>query len=402
MYEKVIALLLSLAMVLSLCSLTACGKRGSEGDTNKDGDTADAKYTLTIGHVYTEDSIEHKQMAKIKELVEEKTNGACQVKIFANEQLGDEQNIAEQCVTGACDMGFSEGSVWATVTNKPEFAVFGLPFQYSNIDAAKEVTANLIRPELNKIADGTGLYVLGNVYSGFRHMLSVKSPIKTLDDLKGMKIRVPNATIYVDMFKDMGANPTTTAFSETYQALQQGVVDGCECDLANIVQQNWMEVNNYMSYTYHLAAMNVICIFSYIFALEGMGQKIVDFMLSITTSPTGLFFLVIAFMVVIGCFMESLAALPIILPIIYPMFASLGVNLNQLGVVFALSTVLGGLTPPVGIYLFLSMNLTGAKMKETVLPHMLIVIGIMLLVIVLCILLPIPQFLPDLVFGAAT
>ena len=143
-------------------------------------------------------------------------------------------------------------------------------------------------------------------------------------------------------------------------------------------------------------------IFSYIFALEGMGQKIVDFMLSITTSPTGLFFLVIAFMVVIGCFMESLAALPIILPIIYPMFASLGVDLIQFGVVFALSTVLGGLTPPVGIYLFLSMNLTGAKMKETVLPHMLIVIGIMLLVIVLCILLPIPQFLPDLVFGAAT
>lgn len=143
-------------------------------------------------------------------------------------------------------------------------------------------------------------------------------------------------------------------------------------------------------------------IFSYIFALEGMGQKIVDFMLSITTSPTGLFFLVIAFMVVIGCFMESLAALPIILPIIYPMFVSLGVNLNQLGVVFALSTVLGGLTPPVGIYLFLSMNLTGSKMRDTVLPHMLIVIGIMLLVIVLCILLPIPQFLPDLVFGAAT
>ena len=47
----------------------------------------------------------------------------------------------------------------------------------------------------------------------------------------------------------MGANPTTTAFSETYQALQQGVVEGAECDLANIVQQNWHEVNNYMSYT---------------------------------------------------------------------------------------------------------------------------------------------------------
>ncbi len=140
-------------------------------------------------------------------------------------------------------------------------------------------------------------------------------------------------------------------------------------------------------------------LFSYILGVENVGQSIVSWMLSITTNPTGLFFLVIAFMVLIGCFMESLAALPIILPIIYPMFASMGVNLNQLGVVFALSTVLGGLTPPVGIYLFLSMNLTNSSMKKTVFPHMLIVIGIILVVIVLCILLPIPQFLPELIYG---
>ena len=140
--------------------------------------------------------------------------------------------------------------------------------------------------------------------------------------------------------------------------------------------------------------------FSYILGVENVGQQIVNWMLSITSNPTGLFFLVIGFMVLIGCFMESLAALPIILPIICPMFAEMGVNLNQLGVVFALSTVLGGLTPPVGIYLFLSMNLTRSSMKQAVVPHMLIIIGVFLLVIVLCILLPIPQFLPDLVFAA--
>lgn len=140
--------------------------------------------------------------------------------------------------------------------------------------------------------------------------------------------------------------------------------------------------------------------FSYILGVENVGQQIVNWMLSITSNPTGLFFLVIGFMVLIGCFMESLAALPIILPIIYPMFAEMGVNLNQLGVVFALSTVLGGLTPPVGIYLFLSMNLTRSSMKQAVVPHMLMIIGVFLLVIVLCILLPIPQFLPDLVFAA--
>ena len=148
-----------------------------------------------------------------------------------------------------------------------------------------------------------------------------------------------------------------------------------------------------------LMIMGMSTLFSYILALERVGDAIVNTMLAITTNPTGLFFLVIALMVFIGCFMESLAALPIILPIIYPMFGSMGVNLNQLGVVFALSTVLGGLTPPVGVYLFLSMNLNRVGMKETVLPHMLIVIGIQLLVIVLCILFPIPQFLPNLVMG---
>ena len=270
--KKIVAILLCIVMVFALC---ACG-RGSASqssapaaaapaaaDSNASADTPAApaeKYQMVIGHVYTEDSLEHQQMLKIKELVEAKTNGACEVVIFANEQLGDEQNIAEQCVTGACDVGFSEGSVWETVTNVPEFSVFGLPFQYSGVAAAEKVTKELIRPELNKIAEDTDLFVLGNVYSGFRHMMSVKKPIKTLEDLKGFKMRVPNATIYVEMFKCMGANPTTTAFSETYQALQQGVVEGSECDLANIVQQNWHEVNRYMSYTYHLAAMNVICI----------------------------------------------------------------------------------------------------------------------------------------------
>jgi len=255
--KKLLAILLALTMVFAL---SACSQRGDTTTEPETDGTDTTQYELVIGHVYAEDSLEHSQMLKVKELVEEKTGGQCEVSVFANATLGDEQSIAEQCVTGACDVGLSEGSVWATVVDKAEFAVFGLPFQYSNIEAAKGVTADLIRPELNKIAEGTGLYVLGNVYSGFRHMMTVDKPIKTIADVKGLKMRVPNATIYVQLFECIGANPTTTAFSETYQALQQGVVEGSECDLANIVQQNWHEVNNYMSYTYHLAAMNVICI----------------------------------------------------------------------------------------------------------------------------------------------
>lgn len=258
MMKKILVVFLCLCM--TMITFASCGARGDGGGDEGSAGGGEASYELVIGHVYTEDSLEHQQMLFLKDAIEEKTDGAVAVTIYANEQLGDEQTIAESVVAGSCDVGFSEGSVWATVVNKPEVAVFGLPFQLSGPDAAQEVTKDLIKPEMNKLLEGTDIYCLGNVYSGFRHMLSVKKPIKTVEDLKGMKFRVPNATIYVQMFEDMGANPTTTAFSETYQALQQGVVEACECDLANIVQQNWHEVNNYMSKTYHLCANNVICI----------------------------------------------------------------------------------------------------------------------------------------------
>lgn len=149
--------------------------------------------------------------------------------------------------------------------------------------------------------------------------------------------------------------------------------------------------------------MGMSTIFSYLLAFENVGENIVNLMLGISEDPTVLFFLVIGFMVIIGCFMESLAALPIILPIIYPMFDAMGVSLNQLAVVFALSTVLGGLTPPVGIYLFLSMTIAKAKMLQTVWPHLLIVVFIMLLTIVLCIFFPpLTTFIPNLVMGPLT
>jgi tripartite ATP-independent transporter DctM subunit len=141
-------------------------------------------------------------------------------------------------------------------------------------------------------------------------------------------------------------------------------------------------------------------IFSYILGLANVGDSIVDFMLGISENPLALMIMVEILMIIIGCFMESLAAMPIILPIVYPMFAAMGVNLTQFGVVFCLATVLGGLTPPVGIYLFLSMTIAKAKMAETVVPHLLIVISIILTVITLGLFFPIiPSLIPNILMG---
>lgn len=141
-------------------------------------------------------------------------------------------------------------------------------------------------------------------------------------------------------------------------------------------------------------------IFSYLLGLANVGDQIVAFMLSISENPLALMVMVEILMIMIGCFMESLAAMPIILPIVYPMFMAMGVNMTQFGVVFCLATVLGGLTPPVGIYLFLSMTIAKAKMAETVLPHLLIVMAIILTVITLSILFPIiPTAIPITLMG---
>ncbi len=141
-------------------------------------------------------------------------------------------------------------------------------------------------------------------------------------------------------------------------------------------------------------------IFSYMLGLANVGDSIVAFMLSISQDPLILVIMIIILMIIIGCFMESLAAMPIILPIVFPMLAGMGVDMTQFGVVFCLSTVLGGLTPPVGIYLFLSMTIAKAKMADTVIPHLFIVIGILLTVLALTIFFPIiPTFIPNLLMG---
>ena len=252
--KKLLAILLCLSMVM--CCFVGCAEEApadDQGDANAPAET----YEIVIGHPYAETSLENQQMIKLQELVAEKTNGAVEVTVYPAEQLGSEKDMCEQVVMGTLDVCFSEGSMWATVTNTPALGVLGLPFQYKAVPAMNEVITDVVRGDYAKLAEGTGIVPIFTVGSGMRHVLSVGEPIKSLEDFAGVKIRVPAVTLYVQIFECLGANPTTTAFSECYQALQQGVVEGAEIDIPNMVQQNWQEVVDYMTYTYHLAALNI-------------------------------------------------------------------------------------------------------------------------------------------------
>lgn len=145
--------------------------------------------------------------------------------------------------------------------------------------------------------------------------------------------------------------------------------------------------------------MGIATIYSYIFAVENVGAVVRDFLLSITTDPTLMMILIACLMLVVGMFMETLAAMSVLLPLLYPVAMQLGCDPIQFGVMFTISTVMGGLSPPVGVYLFQSMGITGATFKEVV-PHMIPVVLIVLGTMFGIIFFPgIATFLPNLLMG---
>ncbi|RGX56196.1 MULTISPECIES: TRAP transporter large permease [Anaerotruncus] len=145
--------------------------------------------------------------------------------------------------------------------------------------------------------------------------------------------------------------------------------------------------------------MGISNIYAYIFAKENVGGAIKSIMLSISTDPTVVVCIIIGLMLVIGCFMETIAAMVVILPVIYPIVLELGVDPLVFGVLFSIATVVGGLTPPVGLYLFISMNIAEAPFKEAIrytLPVVLFVLFTMILTLF------VPQvvtLIPNLLMG---
>lgn len=146
--------------------------------------------------------------------------------------------------------------------------------------------------------------------------------------------------------------------------------------------------------------MGISNIYSYIFAKQNLANTISNFMLSVSHNPTVVVLIIIGIMLVIGCFMETLAATAVILPIVYPLVCSLGVDPLMFGVLFSISTVVGALTPPVGLYLFLSMSITEAPFKEAIRYTLPVVLIILLVMLGMLVWPPMVTFLPNLLMGS--
>ena len=218
---------------------------------------ADAARTLKVGHGLPTTHPLHKGAEKFAELVNERTNGEVTVEIFPALQLGSVREMFEDLSLGTLDIAI-------ITTDTPAF--LGLKYwrllesgyMYRSYEHAKKFFESPLMQELSdELEKMHRITVIDpSFYYGIRHLTTAKTPVKTPEDLKGLKIRVPEAPGYLNTLKGMGANVTPVAFGELYMALKTGIVDGQENPFATIYSYKFYEAQKYLNLTGHLISHN--------------------------------------------------------------------------------------------------------------------------------------------------
>ncbi len=219
------------------------------------GAFAQGKTVIKIGWT-TSDSAQDPYAAgarAFKSSVERETRGTVEVQLFPNHQLGDERQMLEGMRFGTVDAGIITNAVIAQV--EPAFSVNDLPFLFSSEAQAHKVLDGEVGAELAKRLAAKGVVVLGFMEGGFRNMINNKRPVNTPADVKGVKYRVMQNPVYIDMFTSLGGSAVPMAWGETFTAVQQGTIDGLEIPLAVIDASKYYEVTKYLSLTNHTYSM---------------------------------------------------------------------------------------------------------------------------------------------------
>lgn len=185
--------------------------------------------------------------------LEQATNGRISIQMYPSMQLGGEKEMIEQAQVGALQIArISVGPVGTVVD---ELNVFNLPFVFRDTEHMEKVIDGEIGQEmLDKISNNpqTKLIALGWMDAGSRNVYNSKHPVKSLDDLKGLKIRMMGNPIFVDTMNALGGNGIAMGFDQLYNAMQTGVVDGAENNPPTYVTGNHFQVAKYFSMTEHL------------------------------------------------------------------------------------------------------------------------------------------------------
>jgi tripartite ATP-independent transporter DctP family solute receptor len=232
-------------------------------------------FKVRLGHGQAVTTPLHHACVKFAELAKERSGGRLDVGVFPSSQLGTTVELAEAVRMGTVEM-YGSGNPFIE-TFAPKISFINLPGIMRGIDHAYKVMyAFALKEVYEKSLLPVGIRPLGYVHNGFRHFTNNKRPIRTLADLKGLKIRTPPGKVFMDTVAALGASPVPMDWSEVFSALQQGVVDGQENPFIQVWSAKFYEVQKYLTLTSHMWDTYVLTINEKFFqSLDPDLQKIV-------------------------------------------------------------------------------------------------------------------------------
>ncbi len=210
-----------------------------------------AEYTLSINTALATSDPLYKGLEAFRDNVAAASDGALEVKLFPNSQLGADEDVLEQARAGAPVAVVVDGGRLAAFVN--EFGVLGAPYLASGYDGIRKVVvSDQFETWVQKLHDASGHQVLSfNWWQGERHLWT-KNEVNVPADLNGNRMRTPGAPVWVETVSAMGATPTPLPFSEVYSALEQNVIDSVEAQLPAGQGANLQEVTSVLTKTAHI------------------------------------------------------------------------------------------------------------------------------------------------------
>ncbi|MFL5155623.1 MAG: TRAP transporter substrate-binding protein, partial [Microvirga sp.] len=204
---------------------------------------------IKFSHVVTPDTPKGKGAEKFKELAEKYTNGKVKVEVYPNSQLYKDKEEVDALQLGAVQMLAPSLAKFGPLGAR-EFEVFDLPFILPSKAALRKVTEGDLGKRLFKKLESKGIVGLGYWDNGFK-VMSANKPLRTPEDFRGLKMRIQSSKVLEAQMRALGAIPQVMAFSEVYQALQTGVVDGTENPPSNFYTQKMQEVQKHLTVSNH-------------------------------------------------------------------------------------------------------------------------------------------------------
>ncbi|MGI6182259.1 MAG: DctP family TRAP transporter solute-binding subunit [Agathobaculum sp.] len=281
MKKRLLAMLLASCMALSLA---ACGGGDDAKDTDKGGDAQQGTdagaekpaeaFVLKMNSIKTTSDPMYEAWSNFCDRINEASNGTLDVQIYPSESLGATTDVIEAISKGAAsiqDCDFSHLSDYV-----PDFSAFMMPYLLKKPEDIEKLWKSEIGQELCREVEAKGLRILTAVYFGERNWL-VKTPFTNRAEASGMKLRCAPTKMWTQMVDVIGGNATTCTWSETYQALSQGVADGAESPIHILYSAKLHEVAKYLVYTRHLYAPTIMVMSQDVYdSLPADAQKALD------------------------------------------------------------------------------------------------------------------------------